>query len=401
MVIEPFIKVLGNDMKKKILFVVDERMMGGVSVVLNDLVHLLDKSQFDIDILALNNHGEMLADLPDGVSLIFGTSYFSAIDYTIKEVLKERRLSLFMAKLRVVLDLKTGHIRSQIKRERRKCLKKHYDVEVAFKDGFTALFTAYGNTPKKIHWLHCSYQSFNPNEKYENLFHDAFLHFQKIIGVTPRVVNEFNQIYHLETISEAIPIAMDTKRILTCSLKPSTIKLDDAKIQIAVIGRFHPVKGYDRMVNVFARLKKDGLLKNVEIHMLGEGPIFQNVRNHILDCHLEDKIILEGRVQNPYAELKNFDFLLLPSYSEAFGTVISEAFILGVPVLSTHTSASELSIIQNKNGWSCENSEAGIYQSLKELILKPEAISECKKNLQSYQYKNQDILKKITEILRM
>ena len=110
---------------------------------------------------------------------------------------------------------------------------------------------------------------------------------------------------------------------------------------------------------------------------------------------------MEGRVQNPYAELKNFDFLLLPSYSEAFGTVISEAFILGVPVLSTHTSASELSIIQNKNGWSCENSEAGIYQSLKELILKPEAISECKKNLQSYQYKNQDILKKITEILRM
>ena len=67
-------------MKKKILFVVDERMMGGVSVVLNDLLHLLDLSDYDIDVMVLHNRGEMLNQLPEGIGLIFGSDYFSAID---------------------------------------------------------------------------------------------------------------------------------------------------------------------------------------------------------------------------------------------------------------------------------------------------------------------------------
>lgn len=54
-------------MKKELLFVVDEREMGGVSVVLNDLVHLLNPSKYDIDILVLHDKGHMLEDLPDNV----------------------------------------------------------------------------------------------------------------------------------------------------------------------------------------------------------------------------------------------------------------------------------------------------------------------------------------------
>ena len=106
--------MMGENMKKNILFVVDEREMGGVSVVLNDLVHKLDSNKYSIDILVLHNKGNMLNDLPDHVNMFYGTSYFEAIDYTIKEVLKMKNLSLLMKKIHVVFDLKTGFIKKSI-----------------------------------------------------------------------------------------------------------------------------------------------------------------------------------------------------------------------------------------------------------------------------------------------
>lgn len=54
-------------MKRSVLFVVDEREMGGVSVVLNDLIHLLNRELFQIDVLILHNKGSMLNKLPEDV----------------------------------------------------------------------------------------------------------------------------------------------------------------------------------------------------------------------------------------------------------------------------------------------------------------------------------------------
>ncbi len=56
----------------------------------------------------------------------------------------------------------TGRIaEKKIAEERRKLLNS-YDVEVAFKDGFCALFSGYGDTPLKLHWLHSSYRYDDP-----------------------------------------------------------------------------------------------------------------------------------------------------------------------------------------------------------------------------------------------
>lgn len=112
-------------MKKELLFVVDEREMGGVSVVLNDLVHLLDSNLFQIDILVLHNKGNMLQQLPKNTRLIYGTPYFSAIDYSLSQVLHKKDLSLIMKKLRVIFDLKTGFIKKRIVKERKKYVQRN------------------------------------------------------------------------------------------------------------------------------------------------------------------------------------------------------------------------------------------------------------------------------------
>ena len=77
---------------KKILFVVDEKKMGGVSVLLSDILNNINLKNKEIDIMVLHNSGDYLDDLPKCVNLIYGTSFFDIIDLTLKEVLKSKNI---------------------------------------------------------------------------------------------------------------------------------------------------------------------------------------------------------------------------------------------------------------------------------------------------------------------
>lgn len=385
-------------MKKELLFVVDEREMGGVSVVLNDLVHLLNPSKYDIDILVLHDKGHMLEDLPDNVQLIYGTPFFCAIDYTIKDALKTKNISIIFSKLWIIFGLKTKLILKMIQRERRKIIKKNYDVEIAYKDGFCALFTACGNSPKKIHCLHCSYKTFNPNEKYPALFNLILPKFDHIVGVATNVVKEFNDIYHLDNITEVIPVVIDVDRIKRLANEKPKYKPNRENLNIVLLGRCHPVKGYDRLFDVVHKLNCENVLNDVKFTIFGDGPLYSHLQKRCQTENLDSVILMKGNIDNPYAEIRQYDLLLLPSYSEAFGTVISEAFILGVPVIATETSASLMSVKMMKNGLIVENSENGLYESLKHIIQNRELLSMFKENLRDFNYENDLLLKKIESL---
>ena len=322
-------------MKKNILFVVDEREMGGVSVVLNDLVHTLDSHKYNIDILVLHNKGNMLNDLPDHVNMFYGTPYFEAIDYTISEVIKMKKFSLLMKKVRIVYDLKTGFIKQSIQRERKKLIHKQYDVEVAFKDGFTALFVGYGNCMNKIHWLHCSYKTFNPNAKYENLFKKVLPLFDHIVGVSVNVVKEFNEIYHLEKITETIPVVMDVERIKRLSQESSVFSVNEDKLNIVLIGRCHPVKGYDRLFDVIMRLKDENMLGNAHFTIFGDGPLFTEIQNKVNKLGLQDDVIFVGAVENTSKYYSAFDCLLFPSLFEGLPFTLVEAQASGLKIFAS------------------------------------------------------------------
>ena len=103
---------------KDILFVVDERRMGGVSILLEDMLNKFDYSKFNIDVLVLHNNGTRLNNLPKNVNIIYGTKYFDAVDLTIGEVLRSKNLSLIFKKVRLVVEMKTGLIKNRIIKER-------------------------------------------------------------------------------------------------------------------------------------------------------------------------------------------------------------------------------------------------------------------------------------------
>ena len=156
--------------------------------------------------------------------------------------------------------MKTGNIKNTIIRERKKILNKNYDVEIAFKDGFTALFTIFGNSKTKIHWLHYEYKKTNPNAKYDKLFKRILPKFDKIIAVSEGVEQAFNKIYHLENKTSIIPNLVNTDKIIKKSKEKSDVILSKSDINFVSVGRLHIQKGYDILIEVVHDLNKSNFL---------------------------------------------------------------------------------------------------------------------------------------------
>lgn len=386
-------------MKRNILFVVDEKRMGGVSVLFETIISLMDISNYNIDLLVLHNNGEMFKNLPSSINIIYGSSYFEAIDYTMKEIIKKKSLKLLLKKIKVVLDMKTGHIENVIKKERKKILTKKYDVEIAFKDGFTALFTAFGDSKRKIHWLHYEYKKTNPNGKYDKLFKRILPTFDKIVAVSDNVKKCFNDIYHLDDKVIVIYNVVNGEKIIELSKEESNVLLDSNELNLVSVGRLHEMKGYDRLIDTIYKLKGDGIFDNVKLRIYGDGPLFETLNQKISDLELTNDIFLMGSVMNPYKYIKNSDLFILSSIYEPFGLVIVESLTLGVPVLATLNSATDKLISNDYNGLIVENSLDGLYSGLKKIIENKEILKKYKNNLTNYFYDNNEQLNKIKQIL--
>ena len=178
----------------KILIVNDERMTGGVSILLEDILNNLNSKE-KIDLLILHDNGDRLKNLPSNINIIYGTPFFNVVDLNIKEVIKTKKISLIIKKLYLVFLMKTGLIKNKIIKERKKMFTKPYDKEIAFKDGFCGLFTGYGDSKEKIQWIHTDYSKKDYLEKYRKLFIKVFNSFDKFIAVSNPVKVNFNNIY--------------------------------------------------------------------------------------------------------------------------------------------------------------------------------------------------------------
>lgn len=100
------------------------------------------------------------------------------------------------------------------------------------------------------------------------------------------------------------------------------------------LGRHVKYKGFKYLIEAMKQIENTVLLLG------GNGPLTEEYKQYILDNHLEDKIILVGKISN--AEIENYyeicDIFILPSImkSETFAVVQLEAMKHSKPVINTN-----------------------------------------------------------------
>ncbi len=99
------------------------------------------------------------------------------------------------------------------------------------------------------------------------------------------------------------------------------------------IGRLIPQKGYEILLQAFYELKKIHL--NIQLRIIGEGPIRNELELLIKKFHLEDEVILEGNKPLGWKNLYDANAFVLSSVSEGFSGALVEALITGIPIVAS------------------------------------------------------------------
>ncbi|MBQ7093263.1 MAG: glycosyltransferase [Clostridia bacterium] len=97
-----------------------------------------------------------------------------------------------------------------------------------------------------------------------------------------------------------------------------------------LLGRYTSEKGLDFLVDSFEKLK--GKAKCI---ILGEGPLYDDIKQRIADKELEDTVIQAGYRTNVFDYLLSADVSLNSSNSEAFSFAILEGMAASLPTVAT------------------------------------------------------------------
>lgn len=102
---------------------------------------------------------------------------------------------------------------------------------------------------------------------------------------------------------------------------------------IGAMGRFVKKKGFEQLLEAFSLLRKQG----VPFHGLigGAGEEESALRRRLNELSLQDQVEIVGWVADKKRFFESIDLFVLPSLHEPFGIVLLEAFMSGVPVITT------------------------------------------------------------------
>ncbi len=381
--------------KKKLLFVNDEMEMGGVARVLNTLIEHLPEDLYDIDLLVLHAHGAMLEDVPKKVRVIHGSPFFSAVDASLAALWAEKDWRGIAAKIRLLLYMKTGAIKKKIERERKALLDTQYDVEVAAKEGFCTIFTAYGDSKRKINWVLTDYSVRNYSSNHMRLVRQALENIDLNIADSTQALVAYKTVFRVQN-GIALHNLMNTETILQ-KMQADTPELRDSALpKVITVVRFHPQKSVDRLL-LASRYAWDHGCPH-DLYLIGGGEEEEKLRKMKDELGL-DHVYFLGYKDNPYASMHQCDLFVLSSLYEGFATVISESLITGTPVLTTRVSGCDEQITEPDYGWICENTQQALNEGLTEALRDPARLKEMKEALKTYTYPNAEILQEFIRVL--
>jgi glycosyltransferase involved in cell wall biosynthesis len=143
-------------------------------------------------------------------------------------------------------------------------------------------------------------------------------------------------------------------------------------IKFIIVSHLVYEKGIQDLIQALNQLDSQ-LLNKISVDIYGEGVYEKTLLNLVNKFDLEDVINFKGSIPNVYSKYANYNYMIQPTYMEAFSLSILESLCSNVPVITT-TVGGNLEVVKHGiNGYLFEPKNIN---QLKELLIKV-----CNENL--------------------
>lgn len=335
----------------KVLFLIPNLAHGGAEKVLVNLANNMDKTKFDVTVQTLFDVGVNRQYLNSDVKYIGGFK-------------RMPRGNTYVMKLFSPEKLYKHFIRD------------NYDIIVSYLEGPTARIVSGCTNPntKLVSWIHIEQHTKELASKSFRSYKEAldcYSKFDRTVCVSDTVKDDFESIFDTKKPVEVLYNTNESEKIK----KLSDEKVDDVNfskdiINIISVAKIVLSKGYDRLMKIHKKL----IEKNIKnhIYILGIGEEKEKYEKYLTENNLTDTFTFLGYRDNPYKYVKKADLYVCSSRREGFSTAVTEALIVGTPVVSTNCSgAYELLGENNEYGIVTENDEDALYEGIKKMLTTP------------------------------
>lgn len=374
-------ELVWGDVLLKVLFFIPNLAHGGAERVLVNLVNHMDYDKFDITVQTMFDVGIYRDKLNKQVRYIGGFPWYFKGNTLVYKLFTPKQLYKMY-------------------------VKEEYDIIVSYLEGPSARVVSgcTNSKTKLVNWMHIELE----NEAYAtHVFRNmaeaerCYRSFNRIACVSETVKKSFNNMFKVNAPVDVFYNTVETEVIRKNSEELiEDIKFNLEEINIISVAKLMKSKGYDRLVKVQKKLRTDGF--KTHVYIVGKGEEQNHLQKLIEENNIVDSWTFVGFKSNPYKYVKNADLYVCSSRKEGFSTAVTEALIVGTPVVSTNCSgATELLGYNNEYGIVTENNEEALYEGIKKMISDKKVFEYYKKQAKTRgnKFSTSETVKAVEEML--
>lgn len=334
-------------MKISLLFVNGHLQVGGVEKALVDLLSSIDYEKYNVDLLLLEGEGEYREYVPEQVRVLQKDTrqIDGPLVKTLFSNLLRGKVGNVLYRVVQTISKKTG---SGILYCLRYLLpiRSHYDVAIAFRPGHSAELAAYAVSAKhKFIWWHQG--SVPASDSKKQALNTLLSVFDKVVTVSEGCKQLLVSSFSIpDNRFAVVPNIVNVDKLKTLAGNQEPFHEKD-KVRIVTVSRFAPEKHLEDAVEAAALLSS-----KFEFiwYIIGDGCEYDRISGLVKQRGLEERVILPGRIANPYPYIKYAHLMVHPSHVESLCIAVLEAMALEVPCVVVRSIGPESFIENGYNG---------------------------------------------------
>jgi len=399
-------------MKKEVLITVYDMDIGGIERSLINMLECFDYDRIKVSLLVCSHKGDFMELIPRQVNLLPEMRAYTVFRKPLIRSLREGHYlaTLFRLQAKLIANAKarrrkleegSGYIQMQLESKYfsrlAPPLKGEYDLAISYAWPHDIVLRNV-RAKRKIAWIHTDYTKLEIDNELDLA---GWNKFERIVSISDACTDSF-----LTRYPQLKPKMMKVENITSPDFVRSLAEeetaeqvMDSSDYNIVSVGRLSYVKGFDMAVKALKMVRDKGMIE-VKWYVVGYGGYETELRQLIEQHGLTDSFVLLGKQSNPYPYIRQCDLFVQPSRYEGKAVTVTEAQILGKPIVITNYPTSSSQVTNEVDGVICPISPEGIAAAIERLYMDRELADRLAAYLRGRSYSNREELDKLYELMK-